>query len=107
MKTLLISVDVTDCVAAEMLVGAIKSVAKRWARPLASTWLIETVFDAAEVEAHLAPILGLDDAVIVQETAGLPVLVNTMARWSELQLTVPSDGKQVIPWRRGKVAVAA
>lgn len=107
MKTLLISYDVIDQETAASLAAAIKALASRWARPLASTWLIETVSDTTEVEAHLQPLLGLDDAVIVQMAAGSPALMNTVARWSEPRLESPCDAAAVIPWRRGKVAEAA
>ncbi len=107
MKTLLICYDVVDPETNAAVATVIRSMANRWARLLASTWLVETICDAASIEAHVAPLLGLDDALIVQTAAGSPALINTVARWSEPSCVVPGDGAEVIPWRRGKVAEAA
>lgn len=107
MRMLLISYDVTDGSTTAALASAIKSVAARSARPLAASWLIETDWSAPEVEAHLAPLLGLDDGLVIQEAAVTPVLSNTVLRWTELETEPLDRGAEVIPWRRGKVAEAA
>lgn len=106
MGILLISYDVMDFQTASGLAAAIKESAMRWARPLASTWLIETGHDASEIQADLAPLLGLDDGLIVQEATATPLVANTVLRWTESRAATVQVAA-VIPWPRVKVAEAA
>ena len=63
------------------LAEAIMSFDASWARPLDTVWVLRTSLAAVEVEALLAPHLGEDDGLIVQETRGEARLANTGLRW--------------------------
>jgi hypothetical protein len=83
MPTLLIAYDLAPSGGADTLVAtAIRQLGSRWARPLASLWYMETTATPCEIEAALAPLLGDDDGLLVQEVTGHAALANTMLRWT-------------------------
>ena len=88
MPTLLIAYDLAEpAITSAPLAQAIMRLGTRWARPLASLWVVETDATAGDVEALLAPLLAADDGLLVQLAAGEVAVSNTMLRWSGRRLT--------------------
>lgn len=81
MPTLLVSYDLADTAARHELTAEIMRIGQSWARPLASTWYLRTDESAADVRRRLAPVLGADDGLVVQEVGGDWALINTTLRW--------------------------
>ena len=108
MATLLIAYDLADAEGAADLTVAIQSLGVRWARPLASLWYVETDKSPGELETELSSLLGMDDGLLVQRTAGEAVLTNTMLRWTARpDLTGPAElGAQIIAWPDARPIVA-
>jgi hypothetical protein len=83
MPILLIAYDIATANGAERAVStAIRAFGQRWARPLSSLWYVETSATVAEIEAVLAPLIGDEDGLLIQEVAGQAALANTMLRWT-------------------------
>jgi hypothetical protein len=111
MSILLIAFDIaTDGGADKALSGAIRALGSRWARPLASLWYVETSASVAEIEAALAPLIGEEDGLLVQEVIGEAALANTMLRWTRGSMLAPvavlaAAGSQHRPWQPRLVPV--
>lgn len=69
--------DTTRPQIAETLMG----LGEAWARPLDTVWMLRTRLPASDVEARLAPLLGPDDGLMVQEARGEGAFANTGLRW--------------------------
>jgi hypothetical protein len=81
-RTLLVAYDLarpsdTRPQIAEMLM----SIGEAWARPLDTVWMLRTNLAAEAIEARLAPLLGTDDGLMVQEARGEAAFANTGLRW--------------------------
>jgi hypothetical protein len=83
MPILLIAYDIATADGADKALSvAIRALGQRWARPLATLWYVETSAAVAEIEAVLAPLIGDEDGLLIQEVAGQAALANTMLRWT-------------------------
>ncbi|MDX2155490.1 MAG: hypothetical protein SFW09_03185 [Hyphomicrobiaceae bacterium] len=81
-RTFLVAYDVAPAgLGASALAEAIMSLGEAWARPLETVWVVRTRRSADEVEASLAPHVGENDGLMVQEARGEPRLANTGLRW--------------------------
>ncbi len=88
MPTLMIAYDLCDPDSnSGPLTTAIRQLGDRWARPLATSWYVETMATPAEAEALLAGFICDDDALLVQEVIGQAALSNTVLRWSGQSVT--------------------
>jgi hypothetical protein len=104
MRTLLIAYDIeieggTDTRA---LSATVRALGQRWARPLASLWYVETLATVADVEAVLSPLIGDENALLIQEVKGEAALANTMLRWtgrSELASAQPRVAGRNCSWQ--------
>ncbi len=109
-----IAYDIANPDTAAAVTTALKTLATRWARPLAAVWYVDTALSAEAVSARLEPLLGTDDGLIVQGVDGEAALSNTVVRWmraSPTGATAPANLSecQVIQWRgtRNKIPEAA
>jgi hypothetical protein len=103
MPILLIAYDMATADGADKaLSGAIRLLGKRWARPLANLWYVETVATAVQIEAALAPFIGDEDGLLIQEVAGQAALANTMLCWTGRSVMPPAPVRAVghqRPWQ--------
>ena len=57
------------------------SIGQAWARPLDTVWMVRTQLAPETIEERLAPLLGSDDGLMVQEARGEAAFSNTGLRW--------------------------
>ena len=87
MRTFLISYDLAKpSMNQPYLAEAIMSLGTAWARPLANVWYLKaeetsSEITLAEIEARLSRLLDEDDGLLVQETRGDALMLNTGLRW--------------------------
>ena len=82
MRTFLVSYDLAKPdLNAPYVADALMSLGESWARPLANVWYLRTHATQGDIEARLARLLDDGDGMLVQETKGETVLVNTSLRW--------------------------
>ncbi|MFV0298414.1 MAG: hypothetical protein ACK5JT_20120 [Hyphomicrobiaceae bacterium] len=91
-RTLLIAYEIAPNQAVNpKLTEAIMTLGEAWARPLDTVWLLRTTREADVIESCLAPLVGDDDGLVVQETKGSAFLVNTGVRWFRPRGKVAAD----------------
>ena len=82
MRTYLVSYDLAKpALNQPYLADAIMSLGTAWARPLANVWYLRAEQTPAEIEARLSRLLDEDDGLLVQETRGDALMLNTGLRW--------------------------
>ena len=82
MRTFLVSYDLANpALNQPYLADAIMSLAASWARPLANVWYLKAEESPVEIEARLSRLLDEEDGLLVQETRGEAVMLNTGLRW--------------------------
>jgi hypothetical protein len=110
MSLLLIAYDIGPADGAEKaLSAAIRALGQRWARPLATLWYVDTSATVADIEALLAPLIGDEDGLLIQEVTGQAALANTMLRWTGGSVMAPAPVRAVgqhRPWQPRLVAAA-
>lgn len=81
-RTLLIAYDLSQSAACRAQIAELlMTIGEAWARPLDTVWMVRTSLSAEAVEARLAPLLGTDDGLMVQEARGDAAFANTSLRW--------------------------
>ena len=81
-RTLFVAFDLSPHSEARTALGeTLMSLGEAWARPLDTVWMMRTSLTVEAVEARLAPLLGSDDGLMVQEVRGEAALANTGLRW--------------------------
>jgi len=80
MRTYLITYDLA-CPRRHGLAGAIMQLGEAWARPLDSTWYVQSKERAEALERRLEPHLDGESGLLIQEVEGAAVLHNTSLRW--------------------------
>ena len=82
MRTYLVSYDLAKpALNQPYLAEAIMSLGASWARPLANVWYLRAEQTPSEIEARLSRLLDEDDGLLVQETRGDALMLNTGLRW--------------------------
>ena len=82
MRTYLVSYDLAKPTLNQpYLAEAIMSLGTAWARPLANVWYLRAEQTSSEIEARLSRLLDEDDGLLVQETRGEALMLNTGLRW--------------------------
>ena len=82
MRTYLVSYDLAKpALNQPYLAEAIMSLGASWARPLANVWYLKAEQTPSEIEARLSRLLDEDDGLLVQETRGDALMLNTGLRW--------------------------
>ena len=82
MRTFLVSYDLAKpAMNQPYLAEAIMSLGTAWARPLANVWYLRAEQTPSEIEARLSRLLDEDDGLLVQETRGDALMLNTGLRW--------------------------
>jgi len=80
MRTYLISFDIA---APERhgLAGAIMQLGEAWARPLDTTWYVQSTDRADAIEHRLRPYIDRVEGLLIQEVEASALLLNTALRW--------------------------
>ena len=82
MRTYLVSYDLAKpSLNQPYLAEAIMGLGTAWARPLANVWYVKAEETPAEIEARLSRLLDDEDGLLVQETRGDALMLNTGLRW--------------------------
>jgi hypothetical protein len=80
MRTYLITYDLA-CPARHGLASAIMASGEAWARPLDTTWYVQSGERAEALERRLKPHLEGEDGLLIQEVEANALLLNTALRW--------------------------
>jgi hypothetical protein len=80
MRTYLITYDLA-APARHGLSSAIMALGDAWARPLDTTWYVQSGERIGALEARLKPHLDGEDGLLIQEVEANAVLLNTALRW--------------------------
>jgi hypothetical protein len=80
MRTFLICYDIA-APERQALAGAIMELGEAWARPLDSTWYVQSSERADAVEQRLRPFAQTADGLLIQEVEARALLLNTALRW--------------------------
>ena len=80
MRTFLITYDLA-CPARHTLSSAIMQLGESWARPLETTWYVQSCERADALERRLKPHLDGDDGLLIQQVETDALLFNTALRW--------------------------
>jgi hypothetical protein len=80
MRTYLITYD-RSCQARQGLAAAIMQLGAAWARPLETTWYVQSTERADALERRLAAHLDGEDGLLIQQVDATAVLTNTALRW--------------------------
>ncbi|MEZ5817375.1 MAG: hypothetical protein R3D44_09860 [Hyphomicrobiaceae bacterium] len=81
-RTLLIAYDLAqETDARSAIADMLMSIGEAWARPLDTVWMVRTSLSTEALEARLAPLLGSDDGLMIQEARGEGAFANTGLRW--------------------------
>jgi len=80
MRTYLITYDLASP-ARHSLSGAIMQLGDAWARPLESTWYVQSPDRPDDLERRLKNHLDSEDGLLIQQVEANAVLLNTALRW--------------------------
>jgi hypothetical protein len=80
MRTYLITYDLANP-ARHSLASAIMQMGEAWARPLESTWYVQTTERPGGLEMRLKDHLEGDDGLLIQQVEANALLLNTALRW--------------------------
>lgn len=80
MRTYLITYDLA-APARHALSSAIMQLGESWARPLESTWYVQSPERGEVLERKLRPCLGGEDGLLIQQVETDVLLLNTALRW--------------------------
>jgi hypothetical protein len=80
MRTYLITYDLASPTR-HSLSGAIMQLGDAWARPLDTTWYVQSTERAEALERRLKPHLDGEDGLLIQQVEANAVLLNTALRW--------------------------
>jgi hypothetical protein len=81
MRTYLITYDLAAAPARHSLSSAIMQLGDAWARPLETTWYVQSRERADALERHLKPHLEGEDGLLIQHVDSDALLINTSLRW--------------------------
>jgi hypothetical protein len=80
MRTYLITYDAASH-ARRGLAGAIMQLGEAWARPLETTWYVQSSERAEALERRLSAHLACEEGLLIQPVEQHAVLTNTQLRW--------------------------
>ncbi len=80
MRTYLITYDLASP-ARHTLSGAIMQLGESWARPLETTWYVQSPERPDALERRLKPHLDGEDGLLIQQVERDALLLNTALRW--------------------------
>lgn len=91
-RTLLVAYDLArPSETRPQIAEILMSIGEAWARPLDTVWMLRTQLAPEAIEERLAPLMGGDDGLMVQETRGEAAFANTNLRWFRPRRSVASE----------------
>ena len=96
MRTYLITYDLA-CPARHGLAGAIMALGEAWARPLDTTWYVQSAERAEALERQLKPHLDGEDGLLIQEVEARALLMNTALRWFKRRRPAADQTASALP----------
>jgi hypothetical protein len=95
MRTYLICYDIA-APQRHTLVSALMQLGEAWARPLDTTWYVQSTERADEIERHLRPFADAADGLLIQEVEARALLLNTALRWFRRRRPAVAKGAAVV-----------
>lgn len=80
MRTYLITYDVATP-SRHAISSAIMSLGEAWARPLETTWYVQSTDRASAIEGKLRNLIESEDGLLIQQVEADAMLLNTSLRW--------------------------
>ncbi|MBX9590097.1 MAG: hypothetical protein K2X43_12385 [Hyphomonadaceae bacterium] len=80
MRTYLITYDIA-APTRHQIASAIMALGDAWARPLDTTWYVQSTDRAAALEGKLRAHLDSEDGLLIQQVEASAVMLNTALRW--------------------------
>jgi hypothetical protein len=105
MRTYLITYDAANN-ARHTLSGAIMQLGEAWARPLETTWYVQSSERAEALERRLTAHLDGEDGLLIQPVEGNAVLLNTALRWFKKRRQDGADASNVVAFPASQAATA-
>jgi hypothetical protein len=96
MRTFLISYDIA-APERHALAGALMELGEAWARPLDTTWYVQSAGRAEAIERHLRPFARAADGLLIQEVEARALLLNTALRWFRRRRPAASEAAAAVP----------
>jgi len=96
MRTYLISFDIATP-ERHALAGAIMQLGEAWARPLDTTWYVQSTDRADAVERRLRPYLGGVEGLLIQEVEASALPLNTTLRWFRRRRPAIAEAGDAVP----------
>src|SRR5262245_24001297 len=94
MRTYLISFDAT-APERHALADAIMELGEAWARPLGTTWYVQSTQRADAIERRLRPLIEGAEGLLIQEVEARALLLNTALRWFRRRRPAAEAGSEV------------
>jgi hypothetical protein len=95
MRTFLISFDAASA-ERHALSGAIMELGQAWARPLDTTWYVQSAERADAIEERLRPYTGAAEGLLIQEVEARALLLNTALRWFRRRRPAPAEAGDAV-----------
>jgi hypothetical protein len=105
MRTYLITYD-TATHARHSLSGAIMQLGDAWARPLETTWYVQSRERAEAIERRLTAHLDGEDGLLIQQVETDAVLLNTALRWFKKRRQDGADASNVVAFPASQIPAA-
>jgi hypothetical protein len=94
MRTYLISFD-TATPGRHALAEALMQLGEAWARPLETTWYVQSTERPDAIERRLRPFIDNVDGLLIQQVEASAVLLNTALRWFRRRRLAAEEGNVV------------
>jgi hypothetical protein len=95
MRTYLISFDAT-APERHALANAIMQLGEAWARPLGTTWYVQSTQRADAIERHLKPLIDGSEGLLIQQVEARALLLNTALHWFKPRRPPIADAGQEV-----------
>lgn len=95
MRTYLISFNVAVS-ERHALADAIMQLGEAWARPLDTTWYVQSTERADAIERRLRPFLDAVEGLLIQEVEARALLLNTALRWFRRRRPARAEAGDVV-----------
>jgi len=95
MRTYLISFDIA-APERHALAGAIMQMGDAWARPLDTTWYVQSTERADAIEHRLRPFTDSVAGLLIQEVQASALLLNTALRWFRRRRPAVADAGNAV-----------
>jgi hypothetical protein len=105
MRTYLITYDAPSN-ARHSLSGAIMQLGEAWARPLETTWYVQSSERAEALERRLTAHLDTEDGLLIQQVEANAVLLNTALRWFKKRRQEGADAFNVVAFPAAQAPAA-